>query len=62
MVDAAASVRRASYLPPSALLQQRYATEKPLYRNAHCGLVVGDTGNDRYSRIILQDNNFLINV
>jgi hypothetical protein len=39
--------------PPSALVLQRYAPETPLYRNAHCGLVVGDTGNDRRSRIIL---------
>ena len=38
---------------PSALLKQRYATETPLYLNAHCGLMVGDTGKQRYSRIIL---------
>jgi hypothetical protein len=34
----------------------------PLNRNAHCGLVVGDTGKERYSRIILHDNNLLIEV
>jgi hypothetical protein len=62
MVDLAASLRRASYSRPSALLSQRYATETPLNRNALCGLVVGDTGKERYSGIILQDINVLINV
>jgi hypothetical protein len=34
----------------------------PLSRNADCGLVVRDTGKERYSGIILQDNNVLIDV
>ena len=38
------------------------ATETPLYRNAQCRLVVGDTGMKRCSRIMLQDNNVLIDV
>jgi hypothetical protein len=38
MLDGAASLRRASHFCPSAFLQQRYAPETPLYRNAHCGL------------------------
>jgi hypothetical protein len=29
-----------------------HTTPKCLYRNAHCGLVVGDTCNERYCRII----------
>jgi len=62
IVDAAASVRRASDLRPSVLLYQRYGTKTPLYQNVHCGLVVGDTGKERYSRMILQDNNMLIDV
>jgi hypothetical protein len=37
---------------PSVLLQQRYTPERPLYRNAHCRLVMGETGNERYSGII----------
>jgi len=52
IVDAAANLRRGSHLRPSALLCQRYTTKTPLYWNAHCGLVVGDTGKQRYSRII----------
>jgi len=41
MVAAAASLRWASHLRPLALLCYRYRTELPIYRNAHCGLVVG---------------------
>ena len=52
MVDAAASLHGTPHSRPSVLLQQRYATETPLYRNAHCGLVVTDTGQDEYSMII----------
>jgi hypothetical protein len=44
MVDTAASVRCASYRCSSVLLQQRYATEVPLYRNGHYRQVVGHTG------------------
>jgi len=52
MVDAAASLRRASHLHPSPLLQQRYTTETSLYRNAHCQLVLGNKNKQRYSRIM----------
>jgi hypothetical protein len=62
MVEAAASVRQASYLRPSALLLLQYDTETPLYRNSPCPLVVGDTGKVRFSGIILQNNNVLIDV
>jgi len=43
MIDAAASLRGASHLGPSALLYKQYATEAPLYQYGHCGLVVEDT-------------------
>jgi len=52
MVDAEASLHRASHLHPLALLQYWYTTEMPIYWNPHCGLVVGDTEEGRYSRVI----------
>jgi len=52
MVDAVARLHQASHVRPSALLEQRFAHEMPLYQNAHCGLEVGDAGKNRYWRII----------
>ena len=52
LMDVAASLRQTSYLRPTVLLEERYATETPLCRNAHCGLVVGDIGKERYSWLI----------
>jgi len=51
MVDAAASIHWASHLRPSALLYQRHANQAPVYRNALCGQVVGDTDKEREPRI-----------
>jgi len=51
-VVTAASLGHASHLCPSELLCQRYATETPRYRNAHCGQVLRVTGKLKYSRIV----------
>jgi len=52
MVDEANSLGPASQLRRTELVGQRYDTETTLYRNTHCGLVVGATGKDKYLWII----------